>query len=344
MANDIDKIDEESVDEKSLGNLMKLAGERPEIPLSIESRVYNRVQEEWRDSSVEPGGEDVYDTVHKSWRRGAIRNTVFRWLVPVGVAATALIAFTLTYQPEVALPPVAATVSRVADVGNLSARYPVGSTIHSGETISTGRGEGMGLLLARSESLRVDENTEIRVDAAERFTLLSGRIYADTGLFVYRNGGLVIQTEFGVVTDVGTQFSVAVADQTLDVAVREGRVDVSTTSDAYAARVGERLTLTEGKGAEISDLEPYDDYWGWTSELAPMFDASNKSLLDVLKWSARETGRELEFETDDLRMQAMRADIHGPIVGLSPHEALESVLTTSSVRYQIDADRILIEH
>ncbi|MGY8794834.1 MAG: FecR domain-containing protein, partial [Woeseiales bacterium] len=277
MTYDVDKIDRGPEDEESLDSLMKLAGERPDIPLSVESRVYNRVQKEWRNSAVQPSTEGVYETVHKAWHRGAIRNTVFRWLVPVSVAATALLAYIFVSQPDSVFVPAVATVSRVANVGSLSSRYPVGTSILAGETITTGQDEGLGLLLARSESLRIDANTEIRIDAADRFTLLSGRVYADTGLFVYRNGGLAIETVFGDVTDVGTQFSVAVDAQTLDVAVREGRVDVQTSSDAYAARVGERLTLTDGQNAELSSLAPHDGYWSWTSDLAPTFDASNKS-------------------------------------------------------------------
>lgn len=341
MTDDSDKTDRRS-DEASLSELMKLAGERPDIPLSIEARVYHRVQDEWRRSSVQPIGDEVYEKVHKSWRLGAIRSTFFRWFVPTGVVAAALIAFNLSSDPDAVLAPTVATVSRVASVGDLASRYPEGSAISVGELISTAQGEGLSLLLARSESLRVDENTEIRVDASDRFTLLSGRVYADTGLFVYRNGGLAIDTAFGVVTDIGTQFSVAVEDQTLDVAVREGRVDIQGHSDAYTTRMGERLTLTDGQGAELRDLAPHDVFWHWTSDLAPAFDASNKSLLDVLKWTARETGRELQFESDDLRMHAMRADVHGPIAGLSPDEALASVLATSSVGYLIEADRVVI--
>lgn len=343
MTKDDDKIEKMADDDTSIASLMKLAGERPEIPLSVESRVYHKVQKEWQGATVKPNSDKVYEKVHKSWRRDVFRGTVLRWIVPAGVAATAVIAMVLVSQPDPLPIRVAATVSRVVGTGPISSEYPQGTSVHEGEVISTGSDEGLSLLLARNESLRIDENTRIRIDTADRFTLLGGRVYADTGQFVYRNGGLKIDTEFGVVTDVGTQFSIVATDQSLEVAVREGRVDVRSQSDTYAARMGERLTLVEGKGGSIAELDTHDAYWDWVVDLTPTFNMTNKSLLDFLKWAARETGRELQFENNESRMFAMRTDLHGSAEGLTPDEALAAVLATTSVRYRIENDRIIIE-
>jgi len=340
MTNDDDKIEKMAEDDESLANLMKLAGERPEIPLSVESRVYHQVQEEWQKSTVQPDTDKVYRNVRRSWRRNALRGAMLRWMVPAGVAATVAVVMILVFSPEPVPPRVAATVSHVVGSGS---DYLKGMPVHEGEIVSTGPDEGLSLLLARSESLRIDKNTRIRVDAADRFTLLGGRIYADTGQFVYRDGGLQIDTEFGVVTDVGTQFSVAAGAQSLDVAVREGRVDVQNKTATFAARMGERLTLVQGEGASVSDLDTHDVYWEWVVDLTPTFDMTNKSLLDFLKWAARETGRELQFENNESRMFAMRTDVHGNVEGLTPDEALEAILTTTTVNYRIEVDKIIIE-
>jgi hypothetical protein len=344
MANESDKKERATGDDESFAKLMKLAGERPGIPLSIESRVYHRVQEEWKNSTVEPNADKVYEKVHKIWRRDALRGTILRWLLPLGVAATAVIAMVMVSTPEPPAAQVAGTISRVVGRGQLGSEYPEGTTVHVGEIISTGSDEGVSLLLARSESLRIDENTQLRVDAADQFTLLGGRVYADTGEFVYRNRGLKIETEFGLVTDVGTQFSVTATDLSLDVAVREGRVDVQNESDSYAARMGERLTLVQGEGAALVELDTHDVYWNWIVDLTPAFDMINKSLLDFLKWAARETGRDLQFESDESRMFAMRTDVHGSIDGLTPDEALEAILATTTVRYRIEEDKVVIEN
>jgi hypothetical protein len=145
------------------------------------------------------------------------------------------------------------------------------------------------------------------------------------------------------VTDVGTQFAVELGAERLDVAVREGRVDVSRGADEFVAVAGERLRLGENDTAQMDAIAPHDPYWDWTASLAPVFDIENKSLLDFLRWAARETGRELVFEDNELRMSAMRTDLHGSVEDFEPLEAVESVLATTNFRYRLEADRIVIE-
>ncbi len=331
-------------DNESLARLIKLAGERPEIPLSVESRVYHRVQQEWQTATAEPDGKKVYEKVHKTWRRGSMRAAFLRWTLPLGVAASAAIAVYIMAPPDTAPLQSVATVSRVVSDGPLSSRYATGATVYNGETISTGPEEGLSLLLARSESLRIDANTTIRMDAVDQFTLLNGRVYADSGQFVYRDGGLKIETSFGLVTDVGTQFSVTASDASLEVAVREGRVDVQDENARYAAKVGERLKLAAGEPASVTEIDTHDEYWEWVTDLTPALNLTNKSLLDFLKWAARETGRELRFDSDESRMAAMRTDVHGSIDGLTPDEALAAILATTTVHYRIENDRIIIEN
>ena len=187
------------------------------------------------------------------------------------------------------------------------------------------------------------KNSALRVDTRDQFTLLRGRVYADTGEFVYRDGGLRIDTMFGAVTDIGTQFAVSIQDDLLDVAVREGRVDVRHDTHKYVAMSGERIRLLEQGEVDVDPLALTDEYWNWTTQLAPAFDIEGRSLMDFLKWAARESGRILFFEDTELRMAAMRTDLHGSIADFSPLEAIESVLATTAFRYHIEPDKIVIE-
>ncbi len=331
-------------DNNTLARLMKLAGERAEIPLSVESRVYNQVKEEWQSTIVEPNGDKVYGKVHKTWRRSALWATAFRWLAPAAIAAAVLIGALVVPQPEEPSAQVAATVSRLASNNPPKSQYPEGAQLYAGETINTGPDEGLSLLLAQNESFRIDAGTRIRIDAVDRFTLFYGRVYADTGQFIYRDGGLKIATDLGIVSDIGTQFSVTSNDGSLEVAVREGRVDVDSQQDEYVARMGERLTLAAGEAASVTKLDTHGAHWDWVTDLAPGFDLTNKSLLDFLKWAARETGRELQFQSDESRMFAMRTDVHGSIDRMTPDEALAAILATTTLRYRIQDDKIVIEN
>jgi ferric-dicitrate binding protein FerR (iron transport regulator) len=218
----------------------------------------------------------------------------------------------------------------------------VGTHVYTGMTLETGEDGGISVALQNAESLRLDAGSKLVINDGDDFTLVAGRVYVDTGDFMYRNKGVVIDTQFGVVSDVGTQFSVDISPGLLDVAVREGRVDVQSGGRELVAVAGERLLIDEDSNAKIGSLQPHDAYWGWVAELAPVYDLENRSLLEFLRWVARETGRELVFEDDELRMAAMRTDLHGSVDDITPVEAVKAVMSTTSFRYRLEVDRIVI--
>ena len=330
-------------DEATMARLLRLAGPRTPVPEDVEQRVYENVRREWLAGSQAPDATRVYERVHREWARRGRVVRLRRWGLPVAVAAILLLAVTVVLQPP---PPVdnrvaVATVARFSG-GAPGAAFAAGQTIYVGDTLSTGDGQGLTLLLNGAESMRLDENSTLLVEQKHAFRLVSGRVYADTGDFVYRRHGLVIDTPMGRVTDVGTQFDVAIGDERLDVAVQEGRVDVTREADVYVAVAGERMRIDAGKGATVDEIAPHDAYWDWAISLAPAYDIENKSLLDFLRWASRETGRELYFETDELRLAAMRVDLHGSVTGFTPLEAVEAVLAGTKFRYRVEAGRIVI--
>lgn len=332
-------------DDETMERLLRLAGPRAGIPGDIEARVYERVRREWQASSQPPDGARVYQFVRREWEKDKTRRQYRRWALPVALAASLLLAVTMLVQPPPSPPGrvMIGTVARVVDEAASGALPGVGQPIYAGDVLATGAGQKLGVVISNATSLRLDQNTTLTFVAEDEFRLESGRAYADTGDFMYRDRGLVMHTAMGTVTDVGTQFSVQVAAERLDVAVREGRVDVSHGASEFVAVAGERLRLHENKTAEMDTIAPHDPYWEWTASLAPVFDIENKSLLDFLRWAARETGRELVFEDNELRMSAMRTDLHGSVEDFEPLEAVESVLATTNFRYRLEADRIVIE-
>jgi len=330
-------------DDATMERLLRLAGPRTPVPGDIAARVYERVHREWQASSKPPDGARVYRHARREWQKGAVRQRFRRWALPVALAASVVLAVTLFLQPPPSAPGRIAIgiVARVA--GNAGALPAIGETVYAGDVLETGAAQKLSVVINNAESLRLDQNTMLAVVAKDEFRLESGRVYADTGNFMYRDGGLVIHTTMGTVTDVGTQFAVQVAAERLDVAVREGRVDVSHGANEFVAVAGERLQIGSDVEPTVAAVEPHDPFWDWTASLAPVFDIENKSLLDFLRWAARETGRELVFEDNELRMSAMRTDLHGSVADFDPIQAVESVLAATNFRYRIQADRIVIE-
>lgn len=337
--------DETDRDEQTMARLLRLSGSRASVSKDAESRVYARVLREWQAATRAPESERVYRRVHREWSRSSRRPGRFRrFAVPMAAAAaTLIVAVIVMQQPPVdSLPAPIGSIARVS--GGATAGGPAaGDPVRAGDRLATAKGEGIGIALRDGESVRLDENTTLVAVDRDHFRLLRGRIYADTGDFLYRQRALVVDTAFGAVTDVGTQFVVALDDERLDVAVREGRVDVVRDDEKYVAVAGERLGVSRDDGATVAPVALRGAFWDWATVLAPPFELENKSLLDFLRWAARETGRELVFANDDLRMAAMRIDLHGSVADFTPLEALESVMSGTRLHYRVEADRIVIE-
>ena len=330
-------------DDQAIARLLKLAGKSDPIDANIERRVYAAVCREWQASTSQADDARVYRNVRREWNKTAARpRNVRRWAMPLALAAAAVLAVAVVLQPVPESPATMPLGEIVRTVDNADSGHRVGAKIFAGTTVSSGNDGGLSILLADGESVRLDRATTIVIAGRDHLRLLDGRVYADTGNYVYRDRTLVIETGNATVTDVGTQFSVDARGGSLDVAVREGRVDVQEDHAEHVAVAGERLLLEPGQAVKVQEVMPHDDYWNWVSALAPAYDIENRSLLDFLRWAARETGRELVFEDNELRMAAMKTDLHGSVEDFQPNEAISAVLATTNFHYRIADDRIVI--
>jgi ferric-dicitrate binding protein FerR (iron transport regulator) len=336
--NDRTEMSDQARDEAALAQLLRLAGPREDVPPDAAARVYAEAHKAWRAGQPVAGESRVYAQVKREWWRNV--QPRWRWILPLATATGAALAVVLALRPA---PPPETTIVPVATiVRSVGGAQAEGTLLNVGDRIDTSSGQGLALRLTNANSLRLDENTIIELVARNRVALERGRIYADTGDGIYKNAGLVVETAIGVITDVGTQFAVSVAGDGLDVAVREGRVDVAHDDQTIVTVAGERMALTQGEAPDFSKLTPHDEWWGWSTALAPAFDLENQSLLEFLRWVERETGRELVFEDEELRLSAMRTDLHGSVADFDPLEALQSVIATTRLRYRVEPDRVLI--
>jgi ferric-dicitrate binding protein FerR (iron transport regulator) len=310
-------------DDDALATLMALAGPRAEVPLGVEHRVRGVVHDEWRRST-------------------AVVRTI-RWVVPLAMAASLVIAIGInsnSRSPLVSAPSVGA-IALVAGAGTPS--FAVGDKVRVGEVITTMDGQGISVALNSDISLRIAASSEVRVDALDEYSLISGQLYVDTGETIFHDRRITINTPYGSATDIGTQFLVSFDGAMMDVAVREGRVDVTDSVATYATEAGYRLALRSGGVAVVDPMAVDDPSWEWAIALAPTFEIENESLLDFLKWASRETGKELIFAGNDVRLAAMGIKLHGILPSLSPIEAAKSVLATTRFTYRIDESTISID-
>jgi len=315
---DIPGADATRRSEDTVAKLMHLAGPRAAIPADIEARVHKKVRQDWR--------------------RATNRKTALRWAIPAALAATVLIVLTFNLRTTETSLQIIGVIAHVVGDPDQAA----GDTVYAGETLETGANHGLSIALNGDVSFRMDSDTSVRFDDADKITLLHGQVYADSGERIYRDRHITVQTAGGSATDVGTQFSVSYDTDRLGIAVREGRVDVASNNSVITAEAGDRLTMQPGHEAVFDQISAYDPAWNWATTLAPGFDIKNRSLLDFLKWASRESGKTLIFASDDVRMTAMRTELFGSILNFTPAEAIDSVLPTTQFKYRIDEKSITI--
>ena len=281
---------------------------------------------------------EIRRAVHAEWDAVTGRRVWLRRAAAVAASAAALaIVFwtTVGVNPPPPLP-VVATIERVQ--GTVGLR--VGGELARGSTIATGAGR-VALRLAGGGSLRLGPGTEIELVAADAADLKSGLIYFDS------DGERAAQpftltTTFGTVRDVGTQFLTRVSADRLEVGVRDGRVALTSGSSEDAAGVGDKLVVTSAAaGIGRDTISTYGEDWAWAERLAPPFDIDGRTLVDVLGWFERQTGRTVTFGNAEAERIARETVLNGSI-DLEPLEKLAAVLALTDLEYSLEDDRVLI--
>jgi hypothetical protein len=119
----------------------------------------------------------------------------------------------------------------------------------------------------------------------------------------------------------------------VQVRVRDGAVEWrSNDGDVARSASGEQLTITNDGRVEREPMPAYGAAWDWAAETAPSIDIEGMRLAQFLAWAARETGREVVYASPQTEAEVAGIVVHGSIAGLTPAEALDAVLGTTSVR------------
>jgi hypothetical protein len=105
---------------------------------------------------------------------------------------------------------------------------------------------------------------------------------------------------------------------------------------------GEQLIIRDA-GVERSALARNAADWDWLAGVTPPFTLEGRSVEDFLAWAARETGRVVVFASHEATERARAVTLSGTLEGLTPDEAVAAVLSTTTLRAEIEAGRIRVE-
>ena len=268
------------------------------------------------------------------------------WAAAAAVAVVAVSAWWV--RPM--LSPAAEPFARVARVeGTLEYRQggswkhaAAGARIAARSALRTGQAGRAAIEFDNGVTLRLDHGTRLAFAAPAEAALEAGAVYVDAGADDASGArAFALQTRFGEVRHLGTQYEARLDDGALRVAVREGRVGIGPAA-AQQVAAGEQLLFTDS-GVERSAVSPYDEQWAWIGKVTPPFAIEGRTVEEFLAWAARETGREVSYVSPAAAQRARDVVLRGSVSGLVPEQAVKAVLSTTSLQPRIEAERIVVE-
>ena len=316
---------DESRDDRELARLFEDASPRPRAP------------DAHRDA--------VFAAVHARWDELAARRARRRHVVGWALAASLVLSVGWILLPGVDLGDsvTVATAARVkGDVewaredGEWRA-LETDTVLRAGDRLRVGDG-ALALAPVGGGSLRIASASTVSLGEPPALALDQGRVYFDSH-YGQPGARIRVETPFGVVADVGTQFAVVTSAAGLDVAVRSGSASVTRAGDALVARAGERLVLAADGTARTEALIVTGDAWAWAEQLAPAFRLQGRSYRALLEWYARETGYRLEYTSEQARITARELIEASGSVERPDLERLRYLLRTAGLTVEQDASR-----
>jgi ferric-dicitrate binding protein FerR (iron transport regulator) len=216
------------------------------------------------------------------------------------------------------------------------------ATLAAHDSLASGAAGGALLRLGPGLTLRLAAGSRLAFDAAGSVTLEAGTVYVDADP-ARGPQPLAVGTRWGVVSHLGTQYSVGADGARLEVAVREGRVRLARDGAApVEARRGELLRVATSGAVQRETLARDDARWAWIADLPTAFDTDGASLAGFLAWYARETGRGVVFADPADAARAADVRLAGSIAGLAPEQALDVVAASTGLDVQRDAARLVL--
>jgi ferric-dicitrate binding protein FerR (iron transport regulator) len=216
-----------------------------------------------------------------------------------------------------------------------------GMRLAAGMRVRTRNSARAALALAGGESLRLDSDTEVMLDAPGRLYLRHGTIYVDSGARPAA-ARVEVVTAGGTARDLGTQFELHVAATALRLRVREGTVTIDRGGSTLVGKAGEELSIDGLGSVWRAPISPSDPAWQWVETIAQMPDMDGRPAATLIAWVARETGRRLLYESPLVEQRAAAVILHGEVRHLAPIEALEAMLATTDLTFELHGDTMEI--
>jgi hypothetical protein len=216
-----------------------------------------------------------------------------------------------------------------------------GRGLAAGDRVESGERSRAAFELADGTSVRMAAATVVAMVSPDRLRLERGTMYVDAKP-VRRMTSTRVETPFGTIRHVGTQFELRLVPDSLSVRVREGEVVVEGRGTKLTSLAGEALVLTRDGEVRRTPISSSGAEWAWVATLAAPFTLEGATVPACLDWASREQGWQWEYADTSARRLAERAVLHGSIDGMTPEEVVFAVLPASGLTATRDGDRLVV--
>jgi ferric-dicitrate binding protein FerR (iron transport regulator) len=322
----------ETPDDVDVAALLRAVGARPAASAEAAAAVRASVAAEWRAA------------VAARQRRRQFTGWAAAASVTVAALGVWLVRPLVQTEPQVvaSLTRVVGSVEQNRGDGRWTPLAAAGP-IESGTRLRTAADGRAALQLSNGVALRLDARTLVAFEDTTRAQLSRGAVYVDSGSTPGTPGPqFELDTPAGRVAHLGTQYEARIVDGGVRVAVREGRVRLSRAADDVVGTAGESLTI-QGDRVVRAPFAPTAADWHWVADVTPPFGLEGRTVEDFLVWAARETGRTIVYASSDAARQARSVTLSGTVEGLTPDEAVQAVLSTTSLQPELGAEYIRVE-
>ncbi len=205
--------------------------------------------------------------------------------------------------------------------------------IKNGSWLKTNTKSFTNLSLLDGSELRINHNSIVEIINPTKINLISGEIYHDADIVTAKNH-LIIQTAFGKVQHIGTRYLVKTDSNKLEIAVRNGLVEIEYKQLKRKVDAGYGLTINDNSEITTQLVPANDKVWDWVSLAATPYQSEGKTLYDFVSWYAHEYGYKVEWNSN--KMKSKRVELSGQISHLDKSIQLKAVFLSTTYDYQIN--------
>jgi ferric-dicitrate binding protein FerR (iron transport regulator) len=301
--------------------------------------------------------ERVRQQVHVAWQQALRQRSRRRRTFMAMAASVAVLAIVGMLLNQADLPvsgrPVAMVDKRFGELHVVDASgvpYYASSghfALTPGQTVSTRGGAGLAMTWSNGGSLRMDEYTSMTLTSANEIYLQRGRLYFDSSAgssdsFADDTGVLVIRTDRGVVTPLGTRYVTQLTNDKLTVLVRDGSVSVESAEFSATAGKGERLLVAGNEMPSVVPVASFGDEWSWIEKTTPIWNTEGRSIAEFLAWVGQESGRSIHYDSVKAERLAGESISGFGQIDLEPSLALQLVLLSTDLDWSLDGGAVVV--